>query len=272
MRSNKVAVLTISREFGSGGREIGLAVSNRLGYRMVDKERILSDAAKHGEAWERWSKELDERSPSIWERYDWSFRGFVALIQSIMLDYALNDRVVLMGRGGNFLLKDIPYALRVRVRASLENRRERIMKRETVDMETALWLIEKTDRERSGFIRSIYGQDWDDPSHYDLVIDTDDAPIDASVNLLMGKLLERDSFCEERCRSTVRLRREAARIKALLFTDPKLFFPTLSVEAEGEEVVVRALVHNKKDRERLTAAANAAAGEITLRFEIRYRG
>lgn len=51
-----------------------------------------------------------------------------------------------MGRGGNFLLTDIPYAFRIRVVAPLDMRIDRIMEREQVDNDTARWLIDKTDR------------------------------------------------------------------------------------------------------------------------------
>ncbi|RJR20429.1 MAG: hypothetical protein C4582_09105 [Desulfobacteraceae bacterium] len=267
-----MAVLTISREFGSGGREIGHAVARSLSYEIVDKERILNDTRKAGTEWEQWSKELDERSPSVWERYDWSFRGFVALIQSIMLDYALRDRVVLMGRGGNFLLVDIPYALRVRIKAPIQQRIDRIMKRETVDMDTAKWLIEKTDRERSGFIRSIYGMDWDDPACFDLVFDTEKSKPDEIIENLVAGLTERDRYCNEGCRNTVRLRREVARIKAGLLINPDLFLPTLDVELEGDTVVLKGVVHNPKERDRLTGEARRLAGNLRLRYDIRYRG
>ena len=66
-----------------------------------------------GKEWEEWGKNLDEHCPTVWEKYDWSFRGFGALLQSHILNHALNNKVVIMGRGGNFLLKDIPYALKV---------------------------------------------------------------------------------------------------------------------------------------------------------------
>jgi len=269
---DKMAVLTISREFGSGGREIGSVIARDLGYDIVDKERILADAKDAGGSWERWSKELDERSPSLWDRYDWSFRGFVALMQSILLDYALKDRVVLLGRGGNLLLKEIPFVLRVRITAPIERRVEIIIKRETVDIDTAKWLIEKTDRERAGFIKSIYGKNWDDPSTYDLIIETDKHSFSDSVEMLKAMLLERDGFCNETCRNTVRLRREASRIKAALFTDPSLFFPTLNVELSGESILVECVVHNNKERERIVAKTQELAGDIPVRFDIRFRG
>jgi cytidylate kinase len=267
-----MAVLTISREFGSGGREIGNAVADALGYAVVGKERMLEDIRTMGHKWEQWSKELDEHSPSLWEKYDWSFRGFVALMQSVVLNYALQDRVVLLGRGGNFLLKDIPYALRVRITAPLASRIERIMTRESVDQDTARWLIEKTDRERSGFIHTIYGRNWDDPSEYDTVLSTGLKPLDEIAQTLTGLLVERDRFCSEECRNTVKMRGEAARIKAGLLTDPQLFIPTLDVNFDGTNIVLRGIIHNPKEYKRVENAAHKLAGNLPFRCALHYRG
>lgn len=267
-----MAVLTISREFGSGGREIGRAVAESLGYELVDKERILDDVRAMGHKWEQWAKELDEHSPSVWEKYDWSFRGFVALMQSILLNYALRDRVVILGRGGNFLLKDIPYSLRVRITAPVESRIERIMKRESVDHDTARWLIERTDRERSGFIRTIYGKNWDDPSEYDIMLNTGLKPLDEMVRTLTEMLGERDRFCNEQCRDTVKLRGEAARIKAGLLINPGLFVPTLDVDFDGTHIVLKGVVHNPREHRRVENEARKLAGDLPFKCALHYRG
>src|SRR5450759_4919390 len=164
-----MAILTISREYGSGGREIGQAVAKLMGYAYINKEDILADIRRDGPKWEQSVKDLDEHCPSVWEKYDWSFRGFAALIQSHLLEHALANNVVIMGRGGNFLLKDIPHVYRIRVIAPMDIRIEHIMKREGVDRDTARWLCEKTDNERSCFLHTIYGKRWDDAAEYDRV-------------------------------------------------------------------------------------------------------
>ena len=189
-----MAILTISREIGSGGREIGYNISRLLNYEYIDKEKIFSDIRADGEKWEEWGKTLDEHRPSIWEKYDWSFRGFNALLQSLILNYALNDKVVIMGRGGNFLLKDIPYALRVHITAPIEQRVERIIKRETIDRDTAHWLIEKTDKERACFIHLIYGKHWDSPEEYDIMLDTGSKSIKDITDIVREQLINRDKF------------------------------------------------------------------------------
>ena len=138
-----MAILTIARKYGSGGREIGRAISEQLNYIYVDRKTILDDMRTTGKQWEEKAKYFDENYPTLWERYDWSFRGFVALNQSYLLNSALKDNAVIMGRGGNILLKGIPYVLRVRVIAPIEKRIEKVIEKEGVNSENARWMIEE---------------------------------------------------------------------------------------------------------------------------------
>ena len=122
-----MAILTVARKFGSGGREIGRAVAELMDYQYIDRKRILEDMREAGRQWEERAKYYDENYPNIWERYEWSFRGFVALNQSYFLDYALKDKVVIVGRGGNFLLTGVPHTLRIRIVAPIEKRIEKVI-------------------------------------------------------------------------------------------------------------------------------------------------
>ncbi len=266
-----MAILTISREYGSGGREIGQAVSSVLGYEYIDKNKILADIGALGKKWEIWGKDLDEHCPTIWEKYDWSFRGFAALLQSHILHYALGDKVVIMGRGGNFLLKDIPYALRVRVTAPIKTRVERIMKRETVDMDTARWLAEKTDKERACLIYSIYGKHWDDPEEYDMVFDTGILTINEITNILKDALLDKERFRTDKTGGILEMRAIAAKVKAEILTDPSFFIPTLEVYYDGKELILRGVIHNAAEHKRIEDAAKKLAEDIPIRCELHYR-
>ena len=132
-----MATLTISREYGSGGLEIGRRVAERLGYQFVDKERLFQDMERAGPRWARVAKEVDEVCPTLWERHDWQYRGYVAQMEDLILEYALGDNVVIIGRGGSFLLQEVPFCLRVRLVAPLEARLEAIMVRESLTREAA---------------------------------------------------------------------------------------------------------------------------------------
>ncbi len=266
-----MAILTISREYGSGGREIGRAVAGSLGYNYVDKARVLDDIKVFGTRWEEWAKELDEHNPTVWERYDWSFRSLGALIKSTILNYALKDRGVIIGRGGNFILKDIPHALRIRVVAPLEARIERIMKRETVDHDTAQWLIEKTDQERSGFIYALYGKHWDDAAGYDRIFHTEAQSIDKVTAIVKSLLQEKEQFNTEESRKTLQMYVLAAKINTGIIMKFGFSLPTLDVFYDGRGLVLRGIIHNPKEHKRIEDEASKLAGDMPLKCELHYR-
>ena len=267
-----MAILTISREFGSGGREIGQAAAKILNYEYINKERLIGDIRASGKEWEEWGKNLDEHCPTVWEKYDWSFRGFGALLQSRILNHALDDKVVIIGRGGNFLLKDIPYALRIRVVAPIDKRIDRIMERESVDKDTAHWLAEKTDRERSCLIHLLYDKHWDDHAEYDMVFDTGVKTLDEIVNIVKDTLLEKEKFNTEAARKLLQIRAIAAKIKAEILIDHGLFIPILDVYPEGENLILRGVIHSPKEHKKIEDKARKIAGDIPLKCELHYRG
>ena len=156
-----MAILTISREYGSGGWEIGRRVAERLDYQFVDKERVFQDLERAGTQWGRLARELDEVCPTLWERHDWQYRGYVAQTQALVLSYAEADNAVLIGRGASFLLQEVPFSLRVRLVAPLEVRLERIMTRERLDRKAAARLVTQMDGDRACYVKANYGSDWD---------------------------------------------------------------------------------------------------------------
>jgi hypothetical protein len=266
-----VAILTVSRQYACGGREIGRIVAERLGYRYEDRETVLAAMRAIDPRWARWGEDYDERRPSLWERYDWSFRGYAALLQRHLLEAAAAGRVVIVGRGGNFLLDGVPTALRVRVTAPRAERVERAMAREQGDRDAARRLLEETDRGRAGFIRAVYGRDWDDPAGYDRSYDTGGIAVADVVTDVLRLLGERDAADREAAARELALRVATARVRAALCVDEGLQLPTLEVLAEGGAVRVRAVVHSPGERQRVTEVATGPAGDLPVRFDLRFR-
>jgi cytidylate kinase len=266
-----MAILTVSGEYGSRGREIGRTVARELGYSFVNKEKILDEVRGAGEKWEQWAKEYDGRCPTTWERYDWSFQGFAALIQSVILKHATKDRVVLMGRGGNFLLAGIAHALRARVTAPLEARVVELAKRESLSDKAARWLIEKTDHERACFIYSLYRAQWDDPQRYDLNLNTAQTSAEESVKILIEGLAARDLAKSEGSQRDLEMRALAARVKAGIMTTPGVLLPTLNVEVDGRQLLVQGVIHNRAEMKRVEEIARSLAADAPLRFDLQFR-
>jgi len=110
--------------------------------------------------------------------------------------------------------------------APLANRIERIMSRESVDRQTAEWLAEKVDSDRRCFVHSLYGKNWDEEFEYDRLFDTSKTGVDEVVATVKELLAERDRNVSEEAKKTLEMRAAAARIKAGLLTDARLFVPS----------------------------------------------
>lgn len=266
-----MAILSISREYQSGGVEIGQAVAERLDYGFVDKKRILENLKEAGGHWLTLGEELDEVRPDLWEKFDWQYQGFVALIESIIYEYALKDRVVILGRGSQFLLQDIPHALRVRITAPFDVRVKRAELKNEMDRETADWLIKKTDHQRAGYARAIYGKNWEDAKHYDLIFDTGIKTMDQVTEELVKALEERDQRATEEGRRLLQGRALTAKVKAQIRTYPGIFIPTLDIFFDGQAIVVKGVVHGPRDYHLVDEIIHKIADPHPIKNKLHYR-
>ena len=266
-----MAILTISREHGSGGEEVGHKVAARLGYQYVDKERLLRDLDAADTRWGRVAREVDEVTPTFWERYDWQYQGFVAQMEALILAYAAVDNVVIIGRGGSFLLRAVPHCLRVRLVAPLKVRVERIMMLENLDQAAAERLIVKEDEERAGYIKANYGKNWGNQKRYDLTLNTGNLNHDQVVNILVSGLAEKDKLATPETKTLVQNLAIAYRLKAQIAADPRLLVPTLDVTLEDGALVVSGIIHTPKEEILLKEIAREVSGDLPVRFNLHRR-
>lgn len=267
-----MAIVTIARECGSGGEDVGKAVARKLKYEYVSKNAIFRDIEKHGEQWLRWGAELDNHAPSFWERYDRSFAGFVALVEHCIYEVAMKNNVVIVGRGGNWLLQEIPFALRVRIIASLEDRIRLVGEREGVNPEAAEKILKFSDHERSIFLKKAYHRDWAHPGDYDMTFNTSPMGIDEVVKLILDEIPARDRQATPEAQERLRQLALAARIKSDIRTDFHVFIPTLEVVHDGTAIVLRGVSRDRKQQERVLEIAGRAAGTTKIRSELHLRG
>ncbi|HEU5359872.1 MAG TPA: cytidylate kinase family protein [Candidatus Deferrimicrobiaceae bacterium] len=267
-----MAIVTISRECGSGGEEIGKAVAQKLGYEYVTKKLLYKDIELHGQQWLKWAQEMDEHAPSIWERFDRSFAGFTALVEHCIYERAWKNSVVILGRGGNWLLKDIPYALRVRIIAPLEDRIRLVGEREGVNREVAEKLLMHSDHERAIFLKRMYHRDWSHPDDYDMTFNTSHLSFKEVVDLIIGEIPARDKRATPEARERLRQLTLAARVKSDIRTDFHVFIPTLEVVHDGTVIILRGVARDLKQQERVLEIARRAAGTTKIRSELHVRG
>jgi cytidylate kinase len=220
-----MAIVTVSHEMGSGGSEIGAALADRLGFRYVDQDMISQAAQKYGVD-EAKLAPLDETKPSLFERFDVETRQYITVLQSALLDVAEADNVVIMGRGGQVLLRGIQHVLRTRVMAPFDLRVKRVMKGmaarmgETVDARTIAETVRRNDHQKFGRMRYLYDVDWSDPALYDLVINTEKLTTEAGVEAILGLLQRPELAATEASRQMVHDRALASRVRCFLAAHP----------------------------------------------------
>src|SRR5258707_7437736 len=184
-----MAILTISQEMGSGGAEIGRTVATRLGYSYVDNEELLSRAQRYGLAEDRLARLAEDR-PSWVERFDAETRRYILALQVVLYEFAQDDNVVLMGGGGQWLLRGLPHVLRTRIVAPFPVRVTRLTAtlsrqgKERVTPKIVAQFIRRDDIQKSSRMRYLFDGDLKDPSLYDLLINTAVLSREAAVGLL----------------------------------------------------------------------------------------
>lgn len=179
-------IITISRFLGAGETTIAPAVAERLGWRVADQSVVRREAELSGMSlpdavfW-------DERDPGFHDlirKSEPSISAFIQASREVMRQLAEEDRVVIIGRGGNLLLRDHPDSLHVRLIADTPFRVRRVMEARWVTDQAAHELIAESDRRRAAYFRHVFHVDWNKPELYDLVIKVDRVGIASAIDIV----------------------------------------------------------------------------------------
>lgn len=178
-----MTVVTISRQMGSMGLEVGQAAARRLNYRMVCRE-VINQAALQAGVPEAALAAIDELGLLGLKLKREETARYLAAVHAIVTDLAGAGNVVIVGRAGQVILRGRAGVVHVRVIAPLELRIERIMEWKKVNRETAGRLVQHSDRARAAYLRKNYQTRVDDPGLYDVVISTGRLSLDQAAELV----------------------------------------------------------------------------------------
>ena len=266
-----MAILTISHEMGSGGAEIGMALAKRLGYTYVDNEELLGRAQRYGLAEERLARLVEDR-PSWVERFDAETRRCILALQAVLYEFAQADDVVLIGGGGQWLLRGVPHALRARIVAPFPERVTRLTAtlsaqgRERVTPKTVAQFIRRDDIQKSARMRYLFDADVKDPSLYDVLINTAAFSRDAAVALL-AELAGRPEFVTtEDARQLVVDRVVASQVEVALAGHPDMRRYRIDVESTRGLVTLELPAGVDPDSALAVARGVAGVQDVKLRI------
>ena len=185
-------VITISREFGSGGRTIGKQVAERLGIPCYDQE-LIDQIAEESGLTKEYIKERGEYTKRGWLANAFADRSlksvsvqdYVWTIQrKIILDVAEKGPCVIIGRCADYILKDKADLLKVFITASVEDRAKRVVEKYGESGEAIEKRLREKDISRSSYYRFYTDVEWGICKNYDLSLNSGLIGIDRCVDII----------------------------------------------------------------------------------------
>ena len=166
-----MTAITISRQLGSLGCQVGREAAARLGYSLVWREAINQAAIRAG-APEVALAVIDELDIFGLRPDRQAVDAYLQATAQVMVELAGAGKIVIVGRAGQVILRGREDVFHLRVIAPEAVRAARVAAGRAVSLEAALAQVKASDRNRRKYLREYYGVRWDDPELYDLVINT----------------------------------------------------------------------------------------------------
>ena len=237
-------IITISRGSLSATEIIAKKISEHLNCSVVTREDVLKAAEKYGIK-ETGLGDLSfiEKSPTFWDKMSDRRKHYLACFQTALLDFALKGSIVYHGHLAQFLLGDIPFVLRVLLTAPHEYRIKTLMQEGGKTREEVLSQIKLIDDRREKWSQFLYGVDWKNPSHYDIVFNLEKISIDLAAELITNIVSCKPFKSDEVSMRILKNLHLSARVRAYLQHSPRTKGSEVEIEADAEKgsVVIRGI-------------------------------
>lgn len=202
-------VITIARQFGSGGHEVGERLARELNIPFYDKALIAMAAKQSGLSEEVFENADEKATSSLLYSMVMGSYGFGGRIPGLN-EMPINDKLfiiqsdiikkaaaqgpcVIIGRCADYILREFPHCLNVFIHADKAARVERIVSKDLCEAKKAPDFITKKDKQRANYYNFYSNNRWDDLSNYDLTLDTSKFTVEQAVELILdaARKLER---------------------------------------------------------------------------------
>ncbi|HEV8266194.1 MAG TPA: cytidylate kinase-like family protein [Gemmatimonadales bacterium] len=212
MTGHAPPLITVTRQYASGGSDIARLVANALGWTLIDNEFVDEVARRAGLPPEEVAQR-EERAPGLLERLARTLAvgspelfittavaapqveadeaTIVKLTERVIAEAAAEGRVVLVGRGAQAVLAKRENALHVYVIASKPWRRKLAVERLGVNPAEVDRVVDETDRQRDRYVRTYYGRDRQDLTNYDLVLNAETLGFEGAAALVVAEAKRR---------------------------------------------------------------------------------
>lgn len=191
-------IITISREYGSGGRYIGKLIANKLGIKLYDKDFIVEVAKETGLA-EEYIEDHEQKRGSLaglnngyyfgLDNSDELFIKESELIKKV----ASEESCVIIGRCADFILQEQENVIKVFVYSNIEDRVKRATEIYKLEKNKAEKEIKRIDKLRANHYKHYTEKEWNDPTNYDICINSDTLGVEKSAELICQMVEEKSN-------------------------------------------------------------------------------
>lgn len=178
-----MAIIIISRDSSSCGKEVAESLAQRLGYDCVSREILLEASAEFNIPEIRMEKALHD-VPSVLDRFRHGKERYISYFSATFLNHLIRDNIVYHGLAGHFYLQGISHVMKVRILANLDERIQEEMTRQNCSADDARYALKRDDEERRNWGLQLYGKDTWDSRLYDMVLHIDTLTVDGAVTIL----------------------------------------------------------------------------------------
>jgi cytidylate kinase len=187
-------VITLSSEAGAGGGWVARILATNLCMNIVGSE-LIHKVAESAQMSDKVIKSLDEKSISFIDSLISSFfesrhiwpNEYIRHLSMVMHTNAEHGNIIIIGRGGSFILKD--KAFRVRIIAPLDMRVGKVMSDRRMSQKEAMDYVRQFDSDQIAFIKKYFNEDINDPKHYDIMLNTEHVGIESAAESIRKAFL-----------------------------------------------------------------------------------
>lgn len=191
-----MAVIAMTREMATRGKDVSARLAERLGLTVIHHEVVEHDIAERFGLPESQVHRLLEGEATLLERWKIDAKRLSRYTAEEILELAARGNVLIRGWGATYLLKDVPHVVCVRICAPMDFRERELARRMGVtDVTVARREINRNDAAQNSVMQKLFAIDWSDPALYALVLNAARVPVDDCVDHIV-RAVESPAFAE----------------------------------------------------------------------------
>ncbi len=233
-----MAIIAMTQHLGTRAVELGQLTAKLLDYRFLTTEQLYAELAQRYNVATPQMVIIDERRPHFWERLKADTQRIAAFFRAVVLKEMASDRLVVVSRSVTHQLPRCGCGLRVRLVGPLEDRVKAIASEENLAPAVAERRVRDYDRELRARIQTLFNFDLDDPTNFDLTLNTYGLPLPMQAKMLAEVALDIDQSVSASNWQKMRDAAVSAEVQAALMRHPKIGNAPVQVNCTNGRVQV----------------------------------